>query len=166
MSEDKIETKETFWARVQKVLEHKKRVKDNCVKIAEGLAEEGQFELALILIERGFTHDNSKLSGIEFEFLHDDDVCKTKLEVAVAQHNHSNLHHPERFGGIKNMDYISLAEMTADWGARAAEFGTSLREWVEEAATKRFNFKKTDKVYKDITYFVNLLCDKPFKQKV
>ena len=54
--------------------------------------------------------------------------------------------------------------MVADWKARSEEFGTSLREWIDEHATKRFGFTKEDDTYKEIIKYVDMLCQKSFEQ--
>lgn len=60
------------------------------------------------------------------------------------------------------MTDIDLCEMICDWKSRSEEFGTDLRKWIEENATKRFKFSLEDEVYKKIMYFVDMLCEKPF----
>ena len=75
----------------------------------------------------------------------------------------TNRHHPCYWGGIKYMPDVNIAEMTCDWKARANEFGTDLREWIDKHATKKYKFTKKDEVYKKIEKFVNLLLEKPFK---
>jgi nuclear transport factor 2 (NTF2) superfamily protein len=62
------------------------------------------------------------------------------------------------------MPSVFLAECACDWKARSEEFGTSLRDWIDEFATKRWNFSKDDRTYKEIMAFVDLLCEKPFEQ--
>jgi len=166
MSEETTEEdKGKFWDKMLEILDHKKLVKDNCVKVAKGLVEEGKFKLAQILVARGFTHDLSKLSGLEFDYLHDEDISNGKLTFAIMQHSLGNSHHPEYWGGIESMSEIDVAEMVCDWGARATKFGTSLREWIDGEALKRYNFKKGDKTYKIVMHYTNLLCDKPFENK-
>lgn len=61
------------------------------------------------------------------------------------------------------MPEVNLAEMVCDWKARANEFGTDLREWIDKCATKKFKFNKKDEVYSKIERFLNLLLEKPFK---
>jgi hypothetical protein len=62
------------------------------------------------------------------------------------------------------MPDIYVAEMIADWKARSSEFGTSLREWIDNGAAARFGYTKEDKVYSVIMKFTSLLLDKPFTQ--
>jgi hypothetical protein len=54
--------------------------------------------------------------------------------------------------------------MVCDWKARSEEFGSSLKDYIDELATKRWNFSKDDRTYKEIMSFVDLLCEKPFEQ--
>ena len=60
------------------------------------------------------------------------------------------------------MPDVYIAEMVCDVKARSEEFGTDLRKWIDEEATKRYKFTMEDKVYKDLMRFVNLLCQTPF----
>lgn len=150
--------------KIDELLRHIENVRENCEVLGKKLIEGGEIELGKRLIVNGLKHDTSKFDGVEWLYLNDD-TAKTKLELAVAQHNSTNAHHAEHWLGIENMPRIALAEMVCDWSSRAAEFGTSLREWVDEGAAKRFGYKKGDRVYRAIMEFVDLLHDKPFKQK-
>ena len=120
------------------------------------------------MIANGYVHDASKFRGIEFEYLSTgnptEEHAKLKLKLAIHQHNSTNLHHPEAWsGGIKDMPDVYLAELVCDWKSRSEEFGTDLRQWIDNVATKRFDFIAEDKVYTDIVRYVNLLCSKPFE---
>lgn len=153
--------------RMENVLRHIENVRDNCIMLGKKLMADGELLLGRQIIAQGLRHDNSKLHGLEWERLHPD-TAKTKLEAAILQHNTSpdNAHHPEAWaGGIEEMSRAFLGEMVCDWASRAAEFGSSLREWVDEGAAKRFGYKKGDKIHKQLTEFVDMICDKPFKQK-
>ena len=61
------------------------------------------------------------------------------------------------------MPDVYLAEFVCDVLARSQEFGTNLREWIDDEATKKFNFTKDDDVYKKIMGYVDILCQKPFE---
>lgn len=154
-------------AKIEFVARHIRNVEDNCLFLGKKLIERGQIDLGHKLIANGTVHDASKFHGIEFEYLSlnnpSEDDKKLKLKLAVHHHNTTNPHHPEYWaGGIKEMPDVYVAEMVADWKARSEEFGTSLRDWIDEQATKRFTFTKEDKVYKQIMEYVNLLCQTPF----
>jgi hypothetical protein len=73
-----------------------------------------------------------------------------------------NPHHPEYWGGIKEMPKVYVAEMICDWYARSTEFGTGLREWIDNVATEKFSFNKEDDIYKEIQNILNLLLDPNF----
>lgn len=60
------------------------------------------------------------------------------------------------------MPTVYLAEMVCDWYARSSEFGTGLREWIDNKATKKFSFTKEDDIYKEIQDILNLLLDPNF----
>ena len=149
---------------IDSILRHIRNVSDNCILLGKKLILDGQVEFGTKLIANGLIHDNSKLSGIELEYLHPD-VAKTKLELAVNHHNSTNPHHPEYWQQIDNMPDIFLAEMACDWKSRSEEFGTSIYDWALEEAPKRFNFKKSGEVYRKILKYLELLCDKPFEKK-
>lgn len=158
---------ERLLAKIEFVARHIRNVEDNTLFLGKKLITNGQTELGLKLIANGQVHDASKFHGIEFEYLSmsnpNGEHKQLKLKLAVQQHNTTNPHHPEYWsGGIKDMPEVYIAEMVCDWKARSEEFGTSLRDWIEETATKRFGFTKEDKVYKQIMEYVNMLCQTPF----
>ncbi len=163
MKENVEEIAETL-QRLEVVIRHIENVRDNTIVLGRKLIECGEVQFGKQLIALGHIHDNSKFHGIEFLHLNED-ATKTRLEIAVTQHSSTNPHHPEYWSGINLMPRIYLAELVCDWSARASEFGTSLREWAEDGGAKRFGYKKTDRVYREIMEFVDMLCDKPFKQK-
>lgn len=171
MTEEEKAEKEALIAseleKLEKVVDHVDKVRNNCLKLGRLMMKEGEIALGKEIVARGGRHDNSKFFGIEWERLHVD-TPKTKLEAAITQHNTSphNDHHPEAWaGGIEEMSRAAIGEMVCDWLARSTEFATSLREWVEDGAAKRYGYKKGDKVYRTIMEFLDILCDKPFKQK-
>jgi hypothetical protein len=158
---------ERILAKLEFVARHIRNVEDNTLLLGKKLIERGDVDLGMKLIANGQVHDASKFHGIEFEYLSlnnpNDENKALKLKLAVQQHNTTNPHHPEYWsGGIKEMPDVYVAEMVCDWKARSEEFGSSLRDWIENEATKRFAFTKEDKVYKEIMEYVNLLCQTPF----
>ncbi len=151
--------------RLDRLLRHIENVKDGCIILAGRLLENGEDEFAKQLIANGYVHDNSKFSGIEWEYLHDDmkESETEKFLLAAKQHVKTNQHHPEYWAGIENMPRIYVAEMVCDWRARSSEFGSDIWEWVKEKAMKKFDFSCQQKVYKEIKEFLSLLLEKPFK---
>jgi len=159
---------EITMAKVRALTRHIRNVEDNCLLLGEKLITNGEVELGHHLIANGFVHDASKFFGIEWDYLSilpsKEEETKLKLKMAILHHNQTNPHHPEHWQGIKNMPSVFVAEMAADWKARSEEFGTDLRNWIDEQATKRFGFNKDDEIYKEIMKYVDLLCQKPFSQ--
>jgi len=149
-----------FSDNLDSTVRHLENVQRNCRLLGERLIDRGEHDLGRLLIANGFIHDNSKFYGVEWNYLHSKD--QAKLDLAVAHHNHTNPHHPEYWGSIHKMPELFIAEMVCDWGARASEFGTSLREWISNKSMQRYKYTKEDKVYEKIIYFVGLLCDQPF----
>lgn len=149
--------------RLESVWLHIQGVQRNGYQLAERLIEAGEIQLGVQLAQNVLRHDQSKLAGIEWEGLdYSGTVDKEVLAQAVTHHNRTNEHHPEYWGGIQQMPRVFLAELVCDWKTRSSELGTALQEWIDENATKRFKFGKRTKVYKEITYFVKLLLEKPF----
>jgi hypothetical protein len=148
----------------QYLIRHIRHVQDNCMVLGEKLIENGEFHLGRNLIANAMLHDNSKFHGMEWDLLRKDgDNTNPTFIAAVKQHNHTNAHHPESWGGIKNMPDVYLAEFTCDTVARSGEFGSSYQEWLDGVATARYGFTKSDDVYCRIMRFVQLLLDKSFK---
>lgn len=143
------------------LIRHISLVRDACVLLGKRLDN----DQGRLLIARGFIHDASKFHGIEWECLHvGPGVTKRKLDLAIKQHVHTNSHHPEYHGGIKFMPPVDVAEMVCDWYARAQEFGTSLVDWIEADAVKKFKIKRDSQQYKWIGEYTSLLLESPFKK--
>jgi len=156
-------------AKIRGITRHIRNVEDNCLLLGEKLIGLGEIDLGRKLIANGFGHDLSKFAGIEWENLApgqiaQEDGAKLKLKMAVLHHQKTNAHHPEYWNGIENMPRVHVAELVCDWKARSEEFGESLRDYINEKATKRWSFSKGQKVYDEIMEFVDLICDKPFEQ--
>ena len=146
------------------LVRHIRNVQDECELLAERLIEQGRSEFARMLVANSMIHDNSKMRGIEWDYLNENtkEENSVAFKLSVKQHYQSNSHHPEYWGGINKMPEIYIAEMVCDWKARSAEFGTDLRVWVKEKATKRWNFTTQSKVYKTIKGFLDMLLDPKF----
>ena len=153
--------------RLDKVLRHINHVKDDCIVLGEKLILADKEDLGRKLIANGYIHDNSKLNGIEWLYLHDEvkDKEPELFFLAVNQHQQNNPHHSEYWSDINEMPTLYLAEMCADWKARANEFGTDLREWIKDKATDKYKFTTKGRVYKDIMYFCNMLLEPLFKSQ-
>jgi len=147
---------------------HISNVESNCLLLGTKLIENGDIDLGHKLIANGYAHDISKFNGIEFEFMtigmpSKEESAKLKLKMAIQHHQKTNSHHPEFWSNIKLMPKVYLCEFVCDIKARSEEFGTDLRQWIDENATKRYDFTKDDAVYKEIMEFVDILCPKPFE---
>ena len=149
--------------KIHSLLRHIHNVQQNCTLLGERLIEAGEFENGRILIARGLVHDASKFFGIEWDQLDPENGDVAKLKLAVDHHNRTNPHHPEHWGSIHNVPETYLAEMTCDWKARSTEFGSSLRDWIINEATRRWGFTKEDRVFARIMRYVDMLCEKPFR---
>ncbi len=153
--------------KVDALYRHIEEVQRNCRLLGERLIEQGKEELGVHLIRNALVHDQSKFSGIEWDYLlnaSETPEDKQNLALAIKHHNRTNLHHPEAWLGVKNMPSVYLAEMVCDWKARSSEFGSSMMDWVNEGAATRYEYTKRDKVYKEIISYTKLLLDEPFKK--
>ena len=145
---------------IKSLLRHVDNVRDACILLAERLIKQDEVQFARILISNSLLHDASKFKGIEWEDLRvggDSD----KLKAAYVQHISTNPHHPEYWGGIKNMPRIYIAEMVCDWFARSSEAATDLRAWIKNEAIPKYKMSPQGKTYKVIKEFVDILLDKP-----
>lgn len=151
--------------RLDTLIRHITNVQSNCTLLGERLIENGKEGFGRKLISNGFIHDHSKFSGIEWDYLHQDvkDNEPEKFKMAALQHVHTNKHHPEYWGGIREMPSIYLAEAVCDWKARSSEFGDDLREWIKKSATDKYEFSISGMTYKEIKLYVDLLLDPSFK---
>jgi hypothetical protein len=149
---------------LENLIRHINLVRDGCILVGKKLISKGDTDLGRLLIWRGFQHDISKFIGIEFDFLHNGkSQDKEKLNLAIKHHTFSNEHHPEFWSNnINNMPKLYVMEMVIDWYARAQEFGTDLKEWVEEKAIPKFNISKESDQWKWIEETINLLIDNYF----
>ena len=147
--------------KIEIVLNHIQNVQRNCYKLGLKLISAGEIKLGRDLIANGQIHDNSKFKGIEFDHLFYGDPI---LSDVVKHHSSTNPHHPEYYSSIREMPIVYIAEFVADTTARSAEFGTDIRIWLKEEATKKYNFSMDDEVGKKIIYFLDMLLEKPFKK--
>jgi len=155
--------------KIDNIVKHVNRVQENCIILGKYLISSGKIDLGVTLIANGYCHDVSKFKGIEFQFMSPtqptkEDEAKLKLKLAIQHHQKVNPHHVEHWQSIHDMPDVYLCEFCCDILARSQEFGTNLREWIDDEATKRFNFSKEDEVYKKIMEYVDILCQSPFEQ--
>ena len=148
--------------KIDDITRHINHVKDNCLLLGERLINDGK-TMGKLLIANGFIHDNSKFYGVEWDYLSDNSGNPELLKIAVSQHNRTNPHHPEYWGGIELMPGLYIAEMVCDWKARSNEFGTSLQDWIQEEAPAKFHYTNDCEIYRKVVYYSEMLCDKPFK---
>lgn len=150
---------------IENLTRHIDLVRAACLLLGKRLIAQGEVDFGVALIARGYKHDFSKFFGIEWEGLHvGKDTPKRLLEIAIKQHTLTNDHHPEAHLGFENMPRICVAEMAADIYARSQEFGTCLRDWIENEAIKRYKIDKKGQQYKWLISFVDILLEDSFKR--
>jgi hypothetical protein len=146
--------------KIETVLNHIQNVQRNCYKLGLKLIKSGEVEMGRNLIANGQIHDNSKFKGIEFDHLFYGDPI---LSDVVKHHSSTNPHHPEYWSKIQMMPELYLIEFVADTTARAQEFGTDIRKWIKEEATKKYDFSIDDEIGIKILYYLDLLLSPTFK---
>ena len=151
---------------IDNLVRHIRLVQEATILLGERLIATGRKDFGRKVIACGFVHDASKWHGIEWDFLHaGPDTPKEKLEDAIRQHVQTNEHHPEAWGGINEMSELAVAEMCCDWYARAQEFGTGLREWIETTAKEKYGIAEDSQAKRRIDHFVGLLLQDYFVKK-
>lgn len=149
---------------LENLLRHIELVREAGILLGKRLMAQGRPDFGRLLISRVHEHDLTKFFGIEWEFLHrsKDLVKPANLERAIKQHQNTNRHHPEYHGGFDKMDEIDVAEFVCDVYARSIEFGTSVREWVDEKAVSRYQIDRDGDRYRWLQCFLKLLLEEPF----
>ncbi len=145
------------------LLGHIEMVQKNAKTLAIHLATTGNVEFARHLLQKASIHDNSKFAGIEWEYMHrgpDTDI--RGLQAAIKQHQQTNDHHPEHWGGLKNMPPVCVAEMVCDWLARSQEMGKSIDEFLGSVAPSRFDFKSAPDQVQQIHKYLKVLLPTKF----
>lgn len=143
------------------LMRHTENVRVGCEELAEKLLDEGEdFEFCKRLVLNGRIHDVSKYEGVEWDHLWN--KGDPLFGEALAHHIKTNPHHPEFWGSIHDMERLYIPEMVIDWQARSYEFGTSLTDWIENKATQKWAFDKSDKIFGEISYFLHFVLEPAF----
>ena len=148
------------------ILRHKDEVLKNCILLANRIISEGSDGSANFgreLIVRGYAHDNSKLQGVEHDYL----IRGSEfLQLAHQQHVMTNDHHPEywlrRGMELNDIPPVAIAEMVCDLKARSSEFGTNLRTYIKDEALPRWEASPQGKFYRRMKQYLDILLDDPF----
>ena len=123
-----------YYKYLKYVLEHKKNVFIECMKIA--MQHEGKIRKELII--HAFTHDLSKFLPCEFipyaryfygnELKTDSEILKQEFEKAWEHHYTHNKHHEDYWNG-KDMPYLYIMQLIADWKGMSRKFGDTAQEY-------------------------------------
>jgi len=156
--------------KIENLIRHIDNVRNACVLLGRRLIDRGEIAFGKQLISNSMSHDISKFSGIEWEYLVKSDThADTEgdaLLMAMHQHVMTNDHHPEKWGGVDEMPKLAIAEMVCDLYARSSEFATDLVQYIKtEFATKQ-NLSLRGKGYKTMKYFMDILLDKQLKTEI
>ena len=161
IEEAKIIRVMTDTEKLTSIIQHIKRVEDNCNIISRKMMDINP-RFAIAIAKRGRVHDASKFDQLEFENLWAGAKC---FDVALLNHHCHNSHHPEHFrNGIHGMSELDLAEMVADCSARAQEFGKDVRIWFfsDDKAPKKYGYLGEQNIYDRLEYYVNMLLNTSF----
>lgn len=155
----------TLEQHIDDLVAHIRKVQDAGILLGKRLIEAGHRDTGKALIGNVMVHDASKFTGIEWDYLHTGpDTPEEELALAIKQHNTTNEHHPEHWGGIEKMPDEHLAETICDWVARSQEFGTSVHDFIKDTAMDRFKIDPETK--ERIDFFLSLLLRNSFARKV
>lgn len=166
---DKNVSLENKLMQITDICEHKKLVFETCYNLAIKLMKSGQDQLSLLLLERGFLHDISKLLDDEFygmaAFAQDQEALKDPKKTVTSDKQHAinlhwdrNPHHPEHWTDVNQMTDLDIMELTCDWYARSLQFKTNMIEFLEQRQKDRFHFPQD--IYDKIIYYYTLLNEK------
>lgn len=148
---------------IDNLTRHIDLVRAACTLMGKRLISSGRVEFGRLIIARGYEHDVSKFYGIEWDYMHaGKDTPKEQLSLAIHQHVRTNQHHPEYWGSIENMPELAVYEMVADWYARSQEFGTCLRDWINEVAVEKFQININGEVKAWIDNATNTILESAF----
>ena len=121
--------------------------------LSDYLTKNGQFDLAIGLLKRCSSHDNSKFEMEEIATLisikdksnfKDPKVQLDDLKKqAIRVHWNNNSHHPEYYESPLDMSELDILEMACDCHARSVEFGTDFLEFIEIRQKERFHFPES-----------------------
>jgi hypothetical protein len=76
-------------------------------------------------------------------------------KVSCEKHYKAEDHHPEHFGDCNDMTISNITEMIADWSAMSEELGTSLIDWYNKIASKKYNFNEENtNIIKNLIKFI------------
>ena len=148
----------------QRQRKHEDRVKKNVLRI---LRNPKYKYLEDKLIEESNKHDESKWSKEEYfayvwltsVYNLDYEYPSKELEEYVNEtwknHYKVNKHHPEyyisKYNDISKMTVLDLAHMVADWASMSQEFNSSLLDWYNTNASKKYDFtSKQRKIIEDL----------------
>jgi hypothetical protein len=151
--------------KIKASLRHIENVRQNVQIVVDKLLDLGKFNTARLLIAYSLGHDQSKFADLkQFNTIVLGEGTVEDLKEAVRIHGESETLHPEFYDSIHKMPAWCVAEMVCDWKARSSEFGKDIREWIDNEAAKRYGFTKEDNIYKLITFFLDMLLEKPFQK--
>ena len=136
------------------IVTHKKFIMDSAGLLCRYFIKNNNLDMALETLKVSFAHDISKSNKDEFlgfsHMITEDDKNKV-----IKLHYERNKHHPEFWDDIKNIDEITMIEMSIDFFARSLQFKTDPVEYVIKENKKKFNFPKN--ILSKIINYLNIM---------
>lgn len=157
-----------FEMTIQDAFIHKAYVMRECQKLAEYLNSKGAKEHARLILERGKSHDNSKIT-CEEEFTALSKIIHLKGKMSsleslspyesefVKLHQKHNSHHIEYHKSVYDVPRIDLMEFSCDICARSKQKGTNPIDYLTRAQEERFHFPQY--MLDEIMLYCNYLRD-------
>ena len=163
---DKNISLENKLKQLEDIIIHKKYIIETCGILAKYLFKNKREAEGLLLMERAFSHDMSKLSDSEFygmaKYVNEmglsnntnNDISEEK-EKFINMHRDNNKHHPEYWNSPTEMSELDIMELVCDWFARSTQFNTDVIEFLHSRQETQFHFPK--EIFNKIENYLNIL---------
>lgn len=147
---------------------HKSFVEKSTKKLADYLISIGAENHAKELIERGKSHDFSKITCEDemraLSMIINDksslkDASKSLSQIkqdSIKLHWKHNSHHPEHYKTCMDMTRLDVMEMACDWYARSLQYDTDFLGYVKEKQKTRFKFPEF--MFAEIWHYCEILA--------
>ena len=149
--------------KIKLISTHKNNVIKYGMRLVKWLCSRGLTNEAKNLLSRLYSHDHSKFSYPEWDYIFDPED-KEMFEWTISIHRRKNDHHPEWWAdGINGLlkNKIAAMELVVDCYTRSIENKRNIFEWIEKEAIPRFNIDVKSKEYKRLIKYAKILSIEP-----